>query len=150
MKFCDVLAFFFTRIPIFTYIATMFPSSGYFNGIDCPFFTSGLCERPWCHFRHVKNDEKGKISLSASGLYLWHDMNCNNSIRRTFMFTAARRTHNSIAWLCSGSVWLIRHRLQSWEISHLVVVFIRKVLHFSMAHDLVGTLHSLLMPQMYK
>ncbi|KAJ8883395.1 hypothetical protein PR048_015238 [Dryococelus australis] len=34
----------------------MLPSTGRFRGINCPFFNSGLCERPYCHFRHVKND----------------------------------------------------------------------------------------------
>ncbi|XP_013417107.1 RNA exonuclease 1 homolog isoform X2 [Lingula anatina] len=32
----------------------MFPSSGYFKGVNCPFYSSGLCERPYCHFRHTK------------------------------------------------------------------------------------------------
>lgn len=34
----------------------MLPSTGYFKGINCPFYNSGLCERPYCHFRHVKKD----------------------------------------------------------------------------------------------
>lgn len=34
----------------------MLPSTGYFNSINCPFYDSGLCERPYCHFRHVKKD----------------------------------------------------------------------------------------------
>lgn len=39
----------------------MFPSSGYFRGLDCPFYASGLCERPYCHYRHAKqSSEKGK------------------------------------------------------------------------------------------
>ncbi|KAK0062968.1 RNA exonuclease 1 [Biomphalaria pfeifferi] len=37
----------------------MFPTSGYFRAVNCPFFLSGLCERPYCHFRHsIKLDEK--------------------------------------------------------------------------------------------
>jgi hypothetical protein len=36
------------------FIATMLPSTGYFKTINCPFYDSGLCERPYCHFRHVK------------------------------------------------------------------------------------------------
>ncbi|XP_043234573.1 RNA exonuclease 1 homolog isoform X2 [Amphibalanus amphitrite] len=31
----------------------MLPSSGYFRSLTCPFFKSGFCERPHCHFRHV-------------------------------------------------------------------------------------------------
>lgn len=34
----------------------MLPSTGYFKGINCPFYESGLCERPYCHFRHSKKD----------------------------------------------------------------------------------------------
>ncbi|XP_076331647.1 RNA exonuclease 1 homolog [Tachypleus tridentatus] len=34
----------------------MLPLSGYFKAIPCPFFNSGLCERPHCHFKHVKRD----------------------------------------------------------------------------------------------
>ncbi|XP_026332070.1 RNA exonuclease 1 homolog [Hyposmocoma kahamanoa] len=34
----------------------MLPSTGYFKGINCPFYDSGLCERPYCHFRHAKKD----------------------------------------------------------------------------------------------
>ncbi|XP_064625798.1 uncharacterized protein LOC135486691 isoform X2 [Lineus longissimus] len=35
----------------------MFPSTGYFKAVTCPFFASGLCERQYCHFRHVKPTE---------------------------------------------------------------------------------------------
>ncbi|XP_046552109.1 LOW QUALITY PROTEIN: RNA exonuclease 1 homolog [Haliotis rubra] len=34
----------------------MFATSGYFKGVDCPYYLSGLCERPYCHLRHVKKD----------------------------------------------------------------------------------------------
>ncbi|XP_075739853.1 uncharacterized protein LOC119186219 [Rhipicephalus microplus] len=37
----------------------MLPSNGFFNKLPCPFFASGLCERPHCHFSH----EKKGISL---------------------------------------------------------------------------------------
>ncbi|XP_045517833.1 RNA exonuclease 1 homolog [Pieris brassicae] len=37
----------------------MLPSTGYFKGINCPFFDTGLCERPYCHFRHVKREQNG-------------------------------------------------------------------------------------------
>nr|XP_040580313.1 RNA exonuclease 1 homolog isoform X2 [Lepeophtheirus salmonis] len=30
----------------------MLPGTNYFKSIDCPFFASGLCERPYCHFLH--------------------------------------------------------------------------------------------------
>ncbi|XP_074642414.1 uncharacterized protein LOC141899788 [Tubulanus polymorphus] len=34
----------------------MFPSAGYFKGLLCPYYLSGLCERPYCHFKHYKPD----------------------------------------------------------------------------------------------
>lgn len=34
----------------------MLPSTGYCKDINCPYYDSGLCERPYCHFRHVKKD----------------------------------------------------------------------------------------------
>ncbi|KOB69949.1 putative transcription elongation factor B polypeptide 3 binding protein 1 isoform 1 [Operophtera brumata] len=39
----------------------MLPSTGYFKGIICPFNENGLCERPYCHYRHVDFDESGAI-----------------------------------------------------------------------------------------
>ncbi|KAL3870043.1 hypothetical protein ACJMK2_042660 [Sinanodonta woodiana] len=38
----------------------MFSSSGYFRGLTCPYYQNGLCERPYCHFRHVKEERKEK------------------------------------------------------------------------------------------
>ena len=38
----------------------MFLSSGYFKGLNCPYYASGLCERSYCHFRHVKSDSQPK------------------------------------------------------------------------------------------
>ncbi|XP_011551716.3 RNA exonuclease 1 homolog [Plutella xylostella] len=40
----------------------MLPSTGYFKGISCPFYDSGLCERPYCHFRHIKKESQGLAS----------------------------------------------------------------------------------------
>ncbi|XP_052061625.1 RNA exonuclease 1 homolog isoform X2 [Mytilus californianus] len=45
----------------------MFSTAGYLKGLNCPFFISGLCERPYCHFRHSKSEpEEGKVQKSAS------------------------------------------------------------------------------------
>lgn len=50
----------------FLYIANdMLPSSGYFQSVICPFFNNGLCERPHCHFRHVKKETFGKSSFNT-------------------------------------------------------------------------------------
>lgn len=43
----------------------MLPSTGYFKGINCPFYDSGLCERPYCHFRHVKKESQ---NVSSDGI----------------------------------------------------------------------------------
>ena len=32
----------------------MFPSSGYFRVLPCPFQLEGNCSRPYCHFKHAK------------------------------------------------------------------------------------------------
>ena len=45
----------------------MFSTSGYFRGVNCPYFASGLCERPYCHLRHVHQDDKGKTILTVWG-----------------------------------------------------------------------------------
>ncbi|PZC76894.1 hypothetical protein B5X24_HaOG204033 [Helicoverpa armigera] len=43
----------------------MLPSTGYFKGYNCPFYDNGLCERPYCHFRHVKKESQ---STSSDGI----------------------------------------------------------------------------------
>lgn len=43
----------------------MLPSTGYFKGNNCPFYDNGLCERPYCHFRHVK---KESLSTQNDGI----------------------------------------------------------------------------------
>ncbi|XP_046427019.1 RNA exonuclease 1 homolog [Neodiprion fabricii] len=35
----------------------MLPSTGYFKTINCPFYDNGLCERPYCHFKHPRRDD---------------------------------------------------------------------------------------------
>ena len=35
----------------------MLPSTGYFKGINCPFYESGTCDRPYCHFKHSKRED---------------------------------------------------------------------------------------------
>ncbi|XP_077869979.1 uncharacterized protein LOC100372740 [Saccoglossus kowalevskii] len=43
----------------------MLSSQGYFRGVDCPFYANGFCQRPYCHFRHIK---KGPDSKPGSDL----------------------------------------------------------------------------------
>ena len=38
----------------FFFADSMFKSSNFFKGLTCPFYEVGFCERPYCHFRHVK------------------------------------------------------------------------------------------------
>ncbi|MCJ8734680.1 hypothetical protein PDJAM_G00238070 [Pangasius djambal] len=47
----------------------MLRSTGFFRGIDCPFYTGGSdgksgCNRPYCHFRHSNNRQR-----ASSGVY---------------------------------------------------------------------------------
>ncbi|XP_014219554.1 RNA exonuclease 1 homolog isoform X2 [Copidosoma floridanum] len=35
----------------------MLPSTGYFKAINCPFYDTGYCERPYCHFKHSRRDQ---------------------------------------------------------------------------------------------
>ncbi|XP_048850083.1 RNA exonuclease 1 homolog isoform X3 [Brienomyrus brachyistius] len=34
----------------------MLPTAGFFAKFDCPFFAHGYCQRPFCHFKHAKED----------------------------------------------------------------------------------------------
>ncbi|CAK1593830.1 unnamed protein product [Parnassius mnemosyne] len=43
----------------------MLPSTGYFNGLNCPFYDSGLCERPYCHFRHVRKEPQNNDGIES-------------------------------------------------------------------------------------
>lgn len=43
----------------------MLPSTGNFKEINCPFFDSGLCERPYCHYRHVRKDPTDLLQASS-------------------------------------------------------------------------------------
>lgn len=45
----------------------MFKSSGYFKGIPCPYFASGLCERPYCHFGHFQSDAEDNTAENVKG-----------------------------------------------------------------------------------
>ncbi|CAH2230366.1 RNA exonuclease 1 homolog [Pararge aegeria] len=46
----------------------MLPSTGYFKGINCPFYDSGLCERPYCHFRHVKKEPQNNDGIESGAI----------------------------------------------------------------------------------
>ncbi|XP_065317091.1 uncharacterized protein LOC135925639 isoform X2 [Gordionus sp. m RMFG-2023] len=43
----------------------MLPSKGYFKTLNCPFFQNGLCEKPYCHFRHSRTDLLPIITTNA-------------------------------------------------------------------------------------
>lgn len=43
----------------------MLPSTGYFKGLNCPFYDSGFCERPYCHFRHVKKEPQNNDAVES-------------------------------------------------------------------------------------
>ncbi|XP_043917371.1 RNA exonuclease 1 homolog [Protopterus annectens] len=47
----------------------MLRSSGYFCRIDCPFDLRGLCQRPYCQYRHTRGTENGvfpRFAVEAS------------------------------------------------------------------------------------
>ena len=45
----------------------MFQTSGYFKGLPCPYFESGLCERPYCHFGHFKSKPSPPTRTGPAG-----------------------------------------------------------------------------------
>ncbi|XP_050431705.1 RNA exonuclease 1 homolog [Adelges cooleyi] len=34
----------------------MLPSKGYFKALECPYYNLSFCDRPYCHFKHSKQD----------------------------------------------------------------------------------------------
>lgn len=44
----------------------MFPSQGHFTKTACPFFKTGHCERPHCHFAHFKHSASKLASEKTS------------------------------------------------------------------------------------
>ncbi|XP_044590036.1 RNA exonuclease 1 homolog isoform X1 [Cotesia glomerata] len=42
----------------------MLPSTGYFKSITCPFYDNGSCDRPYCHFKHLRREDASSISAS--------------------------------------------------------------------------------------
>lgn len=34
----------------------MLPSKGYFKALECPYYTGSFCDRPYCHFKHSRQD----------------------------------------------------------------------------------------------
>ncbi|VVC43773.1 Ribonuclease H-like domain,Elongin A binding-protein 1,Exonuclease, RNase T/DNA polymerase III,RNA [Cinara cedri] len=45
----------------------MLPSKGYFKALECPYYTESFCDRPYCHFKHSKQD-------------FLSDLDCQNTI----------------------------------------------------------------------
>ncbi|XP_050450091.1 RNA exonuclease 1 homolog [Cataglyphis hispanica] len=43
----------------------MLPSTGYFKTINCPFYDSGSCDRPYCHFKHARREDAGNTAGMA-------------------------------------------------------------------------------------
>ncbi|XP_031839675.1 uncharacterized protein LOC116430122 isoform X2 [Nomia melanderi] len=46
----------------------MLPSTGYFKAINCPFYESGSCDRPYCHFKHSKREDAVVTTETAETL----------------------------------------------------------------------------------
>ncbi|XP_065182837.1 mucin-19-like isoform X2 [Sycon ciliatum] len=64
----------------------MLPSAGYFRGVNCPFFASGLCHRPYCHFKH------GKVKGSSASRLA--DISGTNSLESSATDAAAEDDHS--------------------------------------------------------
>ncbi|XP_056328974.1 RNA exonuclease 1 homolog [Danio aesculapii] len=45
----------------------MFPSTALFDEIDCPFFQSGRCQRPYCLYNHSKDNTPGMMKTTGLG-----------------------------------------------------------------------------------
>lgn len=70
----------------------MFPSSGFFADIDCPFTERGLCERPHCPYRHATGtteqlDSRRKSPLTDSAGQCFHSSSSSAEMIR-FSFTS--------------------------------------------------------------
>ncbi|XP_034933898.1 RNA exonuclease 1 homolog isoform X2 [Chelonus insularis] len=66
----------------------MLPSTGYFKSISCPFYDNGSCERPYCHFKHLRRDDGSSSTASAGGI---------NSNLQTTERNQTRETSTSIS-----------------------------------------------------
>ncbi|XP_046405797.1 RNA exonuclease 1 homolog [Ischnura elegans] len=72
----------------------MLPSSGYFQTINCPFYDSGLCDRSYCHYRHVKKDpsssakESGSTEVSSTSIL---DVGENHDILQQLVSEAVKK-----------------------------------------------------------
>ncbi|KAH3733636.1 hypothetical protein DPMN_040068 [Dreissena polymorpha] len=60
----------------------MFSSKGLFKDVSCPYFLFGLCERPYCHFKHSKQEEaKARVEIEKlSNLYTGSDDSTTNGL----------------------------------------------------------------------
>ncbi|KAK0162199.1 hypothetical protein PV327_008553 [Microctonus hyperodae] len=44
----------------------MLPSTGYFKTIVCPFYENGSCDRPYCHFKHLRKEDVSNSTATTS------------------------------------------------------------------------------------
>lgn len=40
----------------------MLPSKGYFKALECPYYSESYCDRPYCHFKHSRQDSSSDTS----------------------------------------------------------------------------------------
>ncbi|XP_011158953.1 RNA exonuclease 1 homolog [Solenopsis invicta] len=43
----------------------MLPSAGHFQKIICPFYDGGSCDRPYCHFKHSKQEDESAAEVAG-------------------------------------------------------------------------------------
>ncbi|XP_053088810.1 RNA exonuclease 1 homolog isoform X2 [Pangasianodon hypophthalmus] len=62
----------------------MFPSAGLFSETDCPFLTLGGCERPYCPYKHVKEEENTGVCAGSARAAPEKGHGNHNAASRTF------------------------------------------------------------------
>ena len=55
----------------------MLPSSGYFKNLHCPYYKSGFCCRPHCHYKHAHSTSTGYSTSSTKATYVPTPINRN-------------------------------------------------------------------------
>ncbi|XP_075529336.1 uncharacterized protein LOC142560840 [Dermacentor variabilis] len=76
----------------------MLPSCGFFNKLPCPFFASGLCERPHCHFSHEKKGDS-RLGLPTTPAQPTEEDQSNQLLQ--YVNDALRRVRQDMAQVSS-------------------------------------------------
>lgn len=61
----------------------MLPSKGYFKALECPFYTESFCDRPYCHFKHSKQDFLSDLKCQTTAETENNTVNTSNLVNPT-------------------------------------------------------------------